>query len=364
MAELLALDRQADVLRRALTLIGDRLPDGWLVEPDIRKAAIDTAPRVDALITVTSPRGERTTLAAEVKGSVSTRDLRVTVERMQAALANSRGSDFVPLVIARYLPAASQDWLTDRGVSYADATGNIRLSLEQPTMFLRDVGASKDPWRGPGRPRGTLKGEPAARVVRALADCSPPMTVPELIQRSGASSGATYRVVEFLEAQTLIEREPRGPITVVRWRKTLERWAQNYGFLSSNTTRSFLQPRGLSALTKDLTDLTDIRYAVTGSLAAQAWAPYAQPRLATIYADDTEQLAASLGLREVESGANVLIASAAYDVVFDRSQEYDGVVIVSPSQAVVDLMSSPGRSPTEAQSLFEWMEANPDEWRT
>jgi hypothetical protein len=49
----------------------------------------------------------------------------------------------------------------------------------------------------------------------------------------------------------------------------------------------------------------------------------------------------------------VLIATSTFDVVFERTQSYEDVTIVAPSQAVVDLMTGPGRNPAEAQALIE-----------
>ena len=82
-----------------------------------------------------------------------------------------------------------------------------------------------------------------------------------------------------------------------------------------------------------------------------------------IYTDDPGRLTAELDLREVETGTNVLIATSTFDVVFDRTQSYEGVTMVAPSQAVVDLMTGPGRNPAEAQALIEWMENNAKQWR-
>jgi hypothetical protein len=318
---------------------------------------------MDAIIELIPPRGRSVALAAEIKRSVNTRDLRAVVEQLEAASARAGGtSNAIPIVIARYLAPPTQQWLAERGISYADATGNLRIIAETPALFLRDVGANKDPWRGPGRPRGALKGEPAARVVRALVDFGEPMTIPELIKLSGASSGATYRVIDFLEEQALVKREERGPITGVEWKRLLEVWAKDYGFMTSNTVHSFLEPRGVSALAERLRDV-ESPYAVTGSLAAQKWAPYAPPRAAMIYADNPDELVRDLGLRQVDGGANILLAAATSDVVFERTQTYDGLRIVAPSQAVVDLMTGPGRNPSEGQALLEWMEENVEEWR-
>ena len=248
-------------------------------------------------------------------------------------------------------------------MNYADATGNFRVAIERPALFLRDVGAQRDPWRGPGRPRGGFKGPVAARVVRALADFPPPMTVPELVERSRVSTGATYRMVELLERKAYLEREPRGPITRVDWRRMLERWSEDYGFVESNPTSSFLQPRGVPAVLDALRSMSDVRYAVTGSVAAEYFARYAPTRLAMIYADDPDRATDELELRPVDSGANVLLAAPKDDFIYERARVIDEMNIAAPSQVAVDLLTSPGRGPSEAVALLDWMQDNERAWR-
>lgn len=361
MSEVPRLEREVDVLRQTVAQIQRCLPPGWSVTAH-EELSTDLWGRTDAVVDLNPPEGRSIMLVAEVKRSIVTKDLQGIVDQLKKATQRAGGPTRIPIVIARYLPPPSQAWLAGNEISYADATGNLRIVSEKPTVFLRDVGAAKDPWRGPGRPRGTLKGEPAARVVRALADISPPMTVPELINLSGASSGATYRVVEFLAEQALLERQARGPIEAVDWQGLLTAWAKDYGFMASNPVRKFLQPRGIDAATEGLRRVTS-RYAVTGSLAAQNWAPYAPTKAAMIYADDPDDVARELGLREVDTGANVLVAVPTFHVVFDRARAYEGVTTVAPSQAVVDLLTGPGRGPSEAQALLDWMDANVEQWR-
>jgi hypothetical protein len=204
---------------------------------------------------------------------------------------------------------------------------------------------------------------PLNRVVRALVDHPPPVTVTELVARSHASTGATYRVVEFLEREALTERAARGRIVTVHWRGILKRWSEDYSFQRSNTVNAYLQPRGLEALVDDLRDSGGLTYALTGSLAAQQVAPYAQPRLAMLYANVAADLVDTLGLRTVEGGANVLVAETDYDVVFDRTVEADGLRFVAPSQAVVDLLTAPGRGPAEGQALLDWMDTHEADWQ-
>jgi len=356
-------EREEDVLRRSLDYVAQRLPPNWWfsVAEQIRVGSFC----VDAVVELRAPDGDRVRLLVEAKRALATRDVTDVLEQLERAREGLDEADgVVPMLIARYLPASTRARIEQRGAAYADATGNLRVVLDRPALFLRDTGASRDPWRGPGRPRGSLKGPPAARVVRALVDFTPPFTVPELVRRSGASTGATYRVVEFLEQETLIERQPRGQITTVDWRALLERWSVDYGFQQSNTVVSCLQPRGLSALAEGLLGTPELRYVLTGSLAAERFAPHAPSRLAAIYVDRLDRAVERLDLREVDTGANVLLATGDYyDVVFARSQDVDGLRIAAPSQVAVDLLTAPGRGPTEAQALLDWMQANESAWR-
>lgn len=361
----MSFEREADVLRRGVVLLAEKLPPAWKFDVAEDVPMGPDGQRADAVVNLTASDGSVATLVLEAKRSVVVRDLPAIVSRLEAAVAGLAGSGFdvVPVLVGRYLAASVRQWLQERGVSYVDVTGNVLVVVGKPALYLHVTGADRDPWRGPGRPRATLHGPPAARVVRALLDFSPPIAVTDLVRRSGASTGATYRVVEFLEREGLIEREPRGPISTVRWRRILERWSDDYGFQASNSVVGYLQPRGIPALLADLREAPDLSYALTGSFAAERLASYAPGRLAMLYAANPGEAASRLGLRAVETGANVLVAGTDYDVVFDRTVDADGLQFVAPSQAAVDLLTAPGRGPAEGQALLDWMVGHEPDWR-
>lgn len=363
------LDREIDIVQEALDQLRVRLPTGWMLGLQTQSALFGP----DALVGLEAPNGERATLVAEVKKSLVTRELASVLEQLNNYISSSLPSQGrarpmpVPMIVSRYIPQPLQLWMREKGVSYADATGNLWLSLERPALFVRDVGAQNDPWRGPGRPKGNLTGEPAAHVVRALVDFRPPYSIPKLMKMAGTSSGATYRVIEFLEDQAFLTRQTKGPIMEVRWRPLLERWAKDYGFTGSNTITRCLAPRGVPDLVSRLArgDVpANVRYAVTGTLAAQQWAPYAPARNAMVYTNSPREFIQGVNLREVDAGANVLVASSAFDVALTRTLQRDGMVTVAPSQAAVDLLTGPGRNPAEAEELLDWMEVNEREWRS
>lgn len=362
------LASEPDILTAALAALTERLPSDWRV--NIQREADTGRYKADAVVTITAPSGAQATLYAEVKRSVVTRDLPAMVEQAQVhintAAARRRGAA-KPLLVARYLAPSLQQWLTERDIAYADAAGNIQVSLREPALFVRDVGAQRDPWRGPGRPKGNLTGASATRIVRALVDFRPPYTVPGLMKRAGTPSGNTYRAVDFIEEQDLLTRADDGKITEVRWRALLERWSKDYSFSKLASGSTYLAPRGLPDLMRRLASLTVNDeaggYAVTGSLATPKWEAYAPAKNAMIYADKPDELAACVDLRRVDAGANVLIARAADTASLDRAQRLEGTVIVAPSQAAVDLLTAPGRGPEEGRALLNWMEKNESDWR-
>lgn len=354
-------ERELDVLRAALSVLRDRLPAMWAVDAKINPPGRNS--RADAELQIRAPDGTQITALVEAKRLLNTRDVPITLEHLRRVAADRGAPESVFMLVARYLAPATRDRIADAGASYVDTTGNVHLVSSRPALFLRDRGADRDPWRGPGRPRGTLQGPPAARVVRALIDFAPPYSVPDVAARAGASTGATYRVVNFLEEQQLVERESRGPLTVVHWRSLVERWSRDYGFAQSNTVATFLEPRGLSALTARLLDVPQLEYALTGSLAVEAVAAYAPARLAMLYVRDIGTAAEVLKLRPATAGANVALVAGNYDVAFDRVRIIDGLRLAALSQVAVDLLSGPGRNPSEAVALLDWMEHNEQAWR-
>ena len=108
---------------------------------------------------------------------------------------------------------------------------------------------------------------------------------------------------------------------------------------------------------------SDERYAITGGLAAAAFAPVAPARLATIWMKDAIEAASRLGLRAAEAGANVLLIEPADEGVFQGASQRSDVWYAAPSQVAADLMTSPGRGPAEGEELIGWMQAHEEAWR-
>lgn len=348
---------EAEVMREAARRVIKALPPDWSGELSPPRA--EWRGRNDAVLTIRSPSGAAATIPVEAKRIVESRDVAALTDQV-SSLDRPAGPHLI--VMARYLPATVRERLTNAGLSWADATGNMRVSLSWPGLFVFDRGADSDPWRGPGRPKGTLKGEPAAKVVRALVDFDREWSMRQLVEVSGASTGATYRVVDFLEEEGLVERAD-GRVIARDWLQILRRWSVDYSFALTNLTTKWIAPRGIDSVLARARETPDLRYAVTSTVAAARWAPWAPPRSAMIYTESVSLAVEMWGLRPAESGANVILAQPKYDVVFERSQLWDGVRIAAASQVAVDLMTGPGRNPGEAEELLGWMSRNEHDWR-
>ncbi len=71
-----------------------------------------------------------------------------------------------------------------------------------------------------------------------------------------------------------------------------------------------------------------------------------------------------LGLRETEAGANVVLLEPFDPVVFERATMRHGLRCVAASQLAVDLLTGPGREPSQGEEILKWMKENEDAWQT
>lgn len=353
-------DSDNKLVSRAVDKLDALLPDSW--RTSLRSEPLGRRRVFDALLEVCAPDGVCGALLLEARNRAEPRDVSGIVEGLRRYGRLPGEEDSTPVLVAPFLSVRTRERLEERGLGYVDLTGNIRVGLDRPALFVRASGAERDP-RREERPARTLKGAKAGRVVRALCDFEPPVGVRELAGRSGVDPGYVSRVFTLLEKEDLIQRESRGPVTRVDWQALIRRWTEDYSLFGSNRTGSYLEPRGLGSLLSKLRD-PDLRYAATGSLGSASVAPVAPARLAVLFVDDMQDAAECLDLRPAEAGANVILAEPFDPVVYERCREQEGVTYVALSQNAADLLTSPGRGPNEAEELVDWMARNEDAWRS
>lgn len=348
----------ADVLR-------DHLPPRWRLDVDLEPdgPGRPVKSRADAVLTLTAPSGEVVTYVTEVKRRITTPTIAMVLDRIRSNTPDDRPSA-LPLVLAPYLPARTRAALTDRRVSFADATGNTSIVSDRPGLWISSQGADRDPDTATTALR-SLKGRGAGRAIRALVEFRPPFGVRELASRASVSAPTLSRVLDLLAREDLVERDARGPVLAVDWQGVLRRWSLDYSLRSSNHLVPCLDPRGLAHFTERLID-SELTYAATVAFASVRLNPFLPARDAVIYVPDAAAARSSLALRETDRGlgANVFLVEPFDEVVFDRTFDRDGLTCANPVQVVADMLTGPGREPSGAEELMRWMEMNPDVWRS
>jgi hypothetical protein len=93
----------------------------------------------DARLTVRGPDGQRATLAVHAKRALQPRGvIELRIRRKDAEV------DDPVVVVAPYLSPAVRQRLAELGMGFLDLTGNIRITLRSPALF---IDASGEPGR-------------------------------------------------------------------------------------------------------------------------------------------------------------------------------------------------------------------------
>ena len=228
--------REILVVRRVEQFLAERLPSGWSLHAE-RDVRVGRA-RLDLRADITSPTGENAVLAVEVKRRMEPRNVGRAAEQV-LAMASHDTPAAVPVVASSYLSPRSRELLESLGIGYMDITGNVRIEVSEPGLFIATSGADRDPWPQDDELQ-SLRGRGAARAVRAIIDRVPPFGVRDLAAATGTSAATLSRVLELLERDDVIARERRGPVLGVDWQAAIRRWAQDYDQTASNTATTCL----------------------------------------------------------------------------------------------------------------------------
>lgn len=353
---------ETELVDAATEWLRARLPSSWSVERTRRGGGRPAAARRDGAITLKASDGTLTTLAIEAKRSLTPRDVDRMLPGITRVVRELAGN--IPiLVVAPWLSARTQERLEADEINFIDLTGNARVSLENPSLFLSSTGAVRNPEPLP-RGQARVRGPKAARLVRLLADVRPPYGVGDLASAAELTPGYVSRLLDTLDREGLIERSRRGAVESVDLPGVLRRWVESYDLLNTNRSETFLAPNGPAAALDQLRGLTDsVPLAVTGSFAAVRLAPVAAPALLLAYCDDPAPIVDALDLLPADSGANVGLLTPFDSVVWARKSEDEGLRFVAASQAAVDCLTGTGRMPNEGEALLEWMMENEESWR-
>jgi hypothetical protein len=345
------------VVGQALDVLSALLPSGWRI--DRERWSIVDGERLNLVIE--DPSGIGQLIMADVRLSARPMELQRTYPGSIEARSPSAVGDPI-LVVAPYLSPRSRSILSDAGINYLDLTGNVRLTLSSPGLSVLTEGTQRDPTPR-FRPDQGIGGAAAGRIVRALADTTPPYSVSELASIADVSVGCCSRTLQALEREALVERDSRGTVRRVDWANMLRRRGSAVPLVDPRRTTGYIARTGVRGVVDLLAGIDADSCAITGSFAAARIRAVAASVSLVIYTPRPDLLAVSLDLLPADQGADAFLIIPADDGVFVGSSIADGIRWVAPSQIVVDCTGAWGRMPQEGEAVLEWMIEDEAEWR-
>lgn len=358
MAQTDSATEPGQLLDSAIALLRRRLPEAWAVE----RQAAGGDPDAQDLVIKSPHSGMQSLVFVEAKADVTPRDVQVLLGGPWRRWRRQFGNQPIMLV-APYITPRVRQLLMDENVSYADLTGNMRIALDSPGVFIEMQGASQDP-RSSKR-RTAIRGAKAGAVVRVLVDAAPPYTGTQIARAAGVNEGYLSRILDTLVDDGLIERERTGPVTAVDWQAMLRRRAQGLDLFRPNGSYRYIARQGPTGVLEELRRAQDADpvATVTGSFAAARVAPVAAPSLLVVYTMQPRELAERSELLPADAGADVVLVRPDNYVAFARAEREGGLAWAAPSQVAIDCLSGSGRMPSEGEALLEWMQNNEWAWR-
>ncbi|MFD8491919.1 hypothetical protein [Amycolatopsis sp. NPDC059657] len=356
---------EAGVLELGIQALQDLLGEQWTLDQPAGSDFEAGDSGFDARVQIKPPSGgdPRVELLIQVRENLTPRDAMTHLAPVASVLRQTQAQ--APLVVlSSWLSPRTRQALTDQGIGYLDLTGNVALSVSSPAIRLLTHGADKA-LNKPATQQTrsvTLKGSRAGRVVRFLADFTPPYQGKQIAEATTVGAPWVSKLLGQLENELLVRRDGRT-VAEVDWPELLRARARNYDLLKHNEPIGLIAPQGIDAVLEKIRTSRRPRVAVTGPFAARAVAPLTTGGQLMVYVDNADAWADELGLLRVEENADVLLLRAHDNVVFERTRLVDGVAHVALTQLVLDGLAGPGRMPAEAEAVLQHLVEREPEWR-
>ena len=287
-------------------------------------------------------------LIVEVKNNGQPRVAREAVNKLvryRDSYPNTYGVFMAPYISPQAAEICRKD-----GIGYIDFAGNSYLSFGQ--VYIEQTGRP-NPFKT-RRDLTSLYSPKASRVLRVLMN-NPGRTwkIQDLANEAGVSIGQIANVKKLLLDRERIGQQ-NGFSLIEPW-KLLEEWSNAYTY-RKNQVRNFYSLKSIPEIEVELARVCSekgIEYALTGFSGAARFAPAVRYNRAMAYVSTMlEDMVSLLNLKEVESGANVMLLEPYDEGVFYGTQVIDDIKIASSVQIYLDLRGYKGRGEEAAEVLL------------
>lgn len=321
--------------------------------PFIEITSVQTKPDLPGFSAELLIQGLPLMLLVRFQNSGQPRWARLAAYELKAALLGR--ADAYGVFSAPYISSQAALICREAGIGYFDLAGNCHLSFG--AVFIHKEG-SPNPF-SEKRDLRSLYSPKAERILRVLLT-SPRQSwkTQELAQAAKVSLGQVANVKKLLVDREWLKADSTGMI-LNNPSALLDEWAQRYDFRRNQVIEYYA-----------LTDVAEseyqfseackqlgFSYALTGFSAASRIAPMVRyQRMSAYVSGEIEPLAAVLGWKTVNSGANIGLLIPYDEGVFYGAKEVGGSQIANLAQVYLDLQNSRGRGQEAADAVRKEME--------
>ncbi len=253
--------------------------------------------------------------------------------------------------VAPYISPSSAALCQEAGIGYVDLSGNCRIAFQRVFISREKMGNQYSLNTG----LKSIYSPKSERILRVLLD-SPyqPWKAIDLAEESQVSLGMITQVSKKLIEEEWLKKTPQG-IVLTQPESLLADWVNNYT-LKRSVQHNFYTLKPLREVESEIAKVCDrlnIPYALTGFSASNRLAPMVRGQRAMIYIQrDVHLIAEPVGLKPVESGANITLIQPYDHGVFWNAQPMDDLQVANPIQVYLDLKRHPGRGEEAADFLY------------
>jgi len=285
-------------------------------------------------------------LVVEVKSSGQPRLAREAINQLMR-YRNTFPNSYL-IFMAPYISPQAAEICRKDGVGYLDFAGNCYLSFGQ--VYIEQTG-KPNPFRT-RRDLVSLFSPKSSRVLRVLLNNPGKVwKTQELANEAVVSLGQVSNVKKLLLDREWITKQDGFSLSDP-W-TLLDEWAKVYTY-RKNEVRNYYSLKNIPDIESDLAKVCQengLEYALTGFSGAARFAPAVRYTRVMAYVY-TARVPSFLDLKEVESGANVMLLLPYDEGVFYGAQVIDDIRIVSPLQIYLDLKGYKGRGEEAADVLL------------
>lgn len=312
-------------------------------------APIPESGQPDFLMRVRAGKEEKI-LLVEVKNNGQPRYVREAVN--QLLRYKSHYQDAYGIFIAPYISPQSEDICRQADIGFVDFAGNCFLFFQE--VFIHKTG-NPNPFTEKRYLR-SLYSPKAGRILRVLLTSpSKVWKVEELAGEAGVSLGHVANIKKLLGDREWVDDFAVG-FSLRNPEILLKEWSENYSFRKNQVHQFYTLDRLIDFEHRlgEVCNQESIRYGLTGFSGAARHAPAVRYQRAMAYINgDMDRLILLLGLKPVQTGANVSLLIPYDEGVYYGSQEVDGISVIHPIQIYLDLKGISGRGEEAADVLLE-----------